>query len=190
MSAPVGPGDRSTVSSGLPETVRDGSALMLERIAGLDAQDQAAFRRRYTLTRRQDEEAARLMTIPGIGPIYRDRRFKPSLRQWRASETRPRLLRLAGPRAAPAHDRRQAEARQDVEDGPTRSQTAADHSARWRSSNRRLRRGETSEGSWLARMLARKPKMVVSPSHWPTEMARIVWALRTNKESYRAPVVA
>ena len=40
---------------------------------------------------------------------------------------RARLLRLVGPCAAPALDRRQAEARQYLEDGPTRSQAPLDH---------------------------------------------------------------
>ena len=40
---------------------------------------------------------------------------------------RPRLLCLVGPRAATAHDRRQAKAGQDIEDGPTRSEAPLDH---------------------------------------------------------------
>ncbi len=40
---------------------------------------------------------------------------------------RPRLLGLARLGAAPAHHRRQAEAGQDIEDGPARPQAAVDH---------------------------------------------------------------
>ena len=50
------------------------------------------------------------------------------------------------------------------------------------------RRGETSD-PWLASMLARKPRMLVAVA-LANKMARIVWALSTNKDSYRAPVVA
>ena len=44
-------------------------------------------------------------------------------------------------------------------------------------------------GSWLARMLARKPRMLVIVA-LANKMARTVWALRATGEIYRAPVVA
>ena len=50
------------------------------------------------------------------------------------------------------------------------------------------RRG-APEGSWLARMLARKPKMVVAVA-LANRMARIAWAVMTRKESYRASELA
>ena len=51
-----------------------------------------------------------------------------------------------------------------------------------------VRRGRTND-PWLARMLARKPRMLVAVA-LANRMARIVWALMTKKESYRAPAVA
>ena len=51
-----------------------------------------------------------------------------------------------------------------------------------------IRRGETTD-PWLARMLARKPRMVVAVA-LANRMARIVWALMVNKEVYRAPAAA
>lgn len=44
-------------------------------------------------------------------------------------------------------------------------------------------------GSWLERMLSRKPRMLVSVA-LANKMARMVWALLTKKEEYRAPAVA
>ena len=41
-------------------------------------------------------------------------------------------------------------------------------------------------GSWLARVLARKPRMLVAVA-LANRMARIVWALMTNREFYREP---
>ena len=41
-------------------------------------------------------------------------------------------------------------------------------------------------GSWLERMLARKPRMLVSFA-LANKMARMVWALLTKGEDYRAP---
>ena len=45
------------------------------------------------------------------------------------------------------------------------------------------------EGSWLARMLARKPRMLVTVA-LANKTARIVWALLSKGEVYRAPFAA
>jgi transposase len=47
------------------------------------------------------------------------------------------------------------------------------------------RRG-ASTGSWLDRMLARKPRMLVTVA-LANKMARIVWALLAKGGTYRAP---
>ena len=44
-------------------------------------------------------------------------------------------------------------------------------------------------GSWLGRMLARKPPMLVMVA-LANKMARIAWALIAKGGSYRAPAVA
>ena len=49
-----------------------------------------------------------------------------------------------------------------------------------------VRRG-APPGSWLARMLARKPRMLVAVA-LANRTARIVWALMTNMEVYQEPV--
>ena len=50
------------------------------------------------------------------------------------------------------------------------------------------RRG-APDGSWLARMLARKPRMLVTVA-LASKMARVVWALLAKGGVYRAPVAA
>ena len=50
-------------------------------------------------------------------------------------------------------------------------------------------RNGASEGSWLARMLARKPRMVVAIA-LANKMARSVWAMLVKQENYRDPVAA
>jgi len=45
------------------------------------------------------------------------------------------------------------------------------------------------EGGWLARMLVRKPRMLVVMAH-ATKMAREVWAMLTKNEDCRAPALA
>ena len=44
----------------------------------------------------------------------------------------------------------------------------------------------TAEGSWLARMMARKPRMLVVVA-LANKMARIVWAMTIRQEDYRNP---
>lgn len=51
------------------------------------------------------------------------------------------------------------------------------------------RRGGAPEGSWLARMLARKPKMLVAVA-LANKMARTAWAIMTKGEVYRVPLAA
>jgi transposase len=46
-----------------------------------------------------------------------------------------------------------------------------------------------AEGSWLARMLARKPRMLVTVA-LANKTARIVWALLVKGGTYKAPAVA
>jgi transposase len=50
------------------------------------------------------------------------------------------------------------------------------------------RRG-APKGSWLAQMLARKPKMLVTVA-LANKMARVIWALLVKGGTYRAPAVA
>ena len=45
------------------------------------------------------------------------------------------------------------------------------------------------EGSWLARMMARKPRMLVAIA-LANKMARTIWALITRGEDYRVPAQA
>ena len=110
---------------GLPEAVVELGRLLLERIDELDEKIDG-LDREIRASAREGEETARLMTIPGIGTDHRD--GTAGLRTADGElPARARLLGVARPCAATAHHRRQAEAGQDIEDGPARSQTALDH---------------------------------------------------------------
>jgi len=52
-----------------------------------------------------------------------------------------------------------------------------------------LGRKSIPEGSWLARMLARKPRMLVAIA-LANKMARTIWALLTKHEDYSIPTQA
>ena len=52
-----------------------------------------------------------------------------------------------------------------------------------------LGRKTIAEGSWLARISARKPRMLVAIA-LANKMARTIWAMLTKKENYRVPAQA
>ena len=99
---------------------------------------------------------------------------------------RPAFRGLAGLGAPVELDGREVAARQDLQDGSAGPPAVVDRrrdgdgplgGAAWR--------GATKD-PWLARMLARKPRMLVAVA-LANRMARIVWALLTKNEYYRAP---
>ncbi len=49
-------------------------------------------------------------------------------------------------------------------------------------------RSGTPKGSWLEKMLARKPRMLVAIA-LANKMARGLWAMLTKNEEYRGPVM-
>ena len=129
---------------------------------------------------RQDEEAARLMTIPGIGPIgaMALQAFAPPMESFRRGRDFsawlglvPRQHTTGGkPRLGRISKMGQRDLRRLLITGAMAVISWA------------VRRGETSD-PWLARMLARKPRMLVAVA-LANRMARIVWALTTKKENY------
>lgn len=52
-----------------------------------------------------------------------------------------------------------------------------------------LGRKSVPEGSWLARMVVRKPRMLVAVA-LANKMARTIWALLMKHEDYRVPAQA
>lgn len=51
-----------------------------------------------------------------------------------------------------------------------------------------LGRKSVPEGSWLARMMARKPRMLAAIA-LANKMARQIWAMLTKNEAYRDPTL-
>ena len=120
-----------------------------------------------------DPVARRLMTIPGVGPIAATAitALVPAAEEF---PSRARLRGLARADTAAEIDRRQAEARRHIEARRANHPPPADP---------RGQRGDPTglsawraAGSWLAQMLPRKPKMLVTVA-LANKMARMVWAL-------------
>lgn len=169
----------------VPAVARPVLAAMLEMLAELDRRI-AMLDREIARRAREDETARRLMTIPGIGPI-----------------TATALAALAPPPECFAKGRDFAAwlglvPRQHSSGGKQRLGAISRMGER---SLRRLliigasavvlhasKRGAPA-GSWLAQMLARKPRMLVTVA-LANKTARIVWALLKRNEVYRAPALA
>ncbi len=170
---------------GLPGAVAELGWLLLgrideldERIDGLDRQLQASAR--------QNEETARLMTIPGVGPVAamalqafaspmesfrRGRGFSAWLGLVPRQHTTGGKPRLAGISKVGQRDLRRLLV--------TGAMAVVQHANR---------RSEIAD-PWLAGMLARKPMKVVAVA-LANRTARKVWALATRKEAYRVRAAA
>ena len=171
--------------SGLPEPVRELGGVLLGQIVHLDGKIDELEKELHACARR-DEEAARLMTIPGVGPITAMalEAFAPPMESFRRGRDFsawlglvPRQHTTGGkPRLGRISKMGQRDLRRLLITGAMAVVSWA------------VRRGETKD-PWLARMLARKPRKLVAVA-LANRMARIVWALMTKKESYRAPAFA
>ena len=127
-----------------------------------------------------------LMTIPGIGPIgaMALQAFAPPMESFRRGRDFsawlglvPRQHTTGGkPRPGKISKMGQRDLRRLLIIGAMTVVSSA------------IRRGATND-PWLARMLARKPRMLVAVA-LANRMARIVWALMTKKESYQSPAFA
>ena len=163
---------------GLPEAVVELGWLLLERIDELDEKIDRLDRKDGA---RELEETARLMTIPGIGPItaLALQGFAPPMESFRRGRDFsawlglvPRQHATGGkPRLGKISKMGQRDLRRLLITG---AMTVVRHAAR----------GGEKTDQWLAGMLERKPKKLVAVA-LANRMARRVWVLATRKETYR-----
>ena len=168
----------------LPDLVCELGRLLLGQIAALDAKI-AGLEKELRARARRDAQAGRLMSVPGIGPITATaiQAFAPPMESFRRGRDFaawlglvPRQHTTAGkPRLGKISKMGQRDLRRLLVCG-------AMTVVRWAQ-----RRGTADP--WLARMLAHKPRMLVAVA-LANRMARVVWALMTTKQSYRAPAAA
>lgn len=190
--APVGPahiGRLAAVINGdngaLPAVVRDLARLLLDQIAGLSekvADLDAELRRRAST----DDTVRRLTTIPGIGPITAAAitTFAPPMEIFEKGRDFAAWVGLT-PRqhSSGGKERLGRTSKMGQRDIRRLLIVGAVAVVRWAA-----RKG-APEGSWLARMLERKPKMLVAVA-LANRMARTAWALMRKGEDYRDPVMA
>ena len=171
--------------SGLLAPVRELGALLLAQLSALDAKI-AGLEKEIHVQARRDADAARLMTIPGVGPICATaiQACAPAMESFRRGRDFAAWLGLV-PRqhtsgGKPRLGRITKMGQRDLRRLLIVGAMAVICSA--------IRRGGTQD-PWLARMLACKPRMLVAVA-LANRMARIVWALTVKKEVYRAPAAA
>ena len=166
---------------GLPEAVAEAGWLLLGRIDELDEKIDG-LDRELQASARQNEETARLMTIPGVGPAAAMalQAFAPPMESFRRGRDFsawlglvPRQRSTGGkPRLGRISKMGQRDLRRLLVTG---AMAVVQHASR---------RSEITD-PWLAGMSARKPKQALA-----NRTARKVWALATRKEAYRVRAAA
>ncbi len=125
----------------------------------------------------------RLQTMPGVGPIsaLAIEAFAPPMEQFRRGRDFAAWLGLVPRQNSSGGKQRLGKtSKMGQRDIRRLLITGAMTVIRWA-----VRRG-APEGSWLARMLAKKPRMLVAIA-LANRMARGIWAMLTKQEDYRNP---
>jgi transposase len=132
----------------------------------------------------EDQVARRLMTIPGIGPITATAiaALAPPVETFKRGRDFAAWTGLT-PLQRSTGGKQKLGATSKMGERTIRRLLIIGASAVVRQA---VRRG-APEGSWLARMLARKPRMLVIVA-LANKMARIAWALLAKGEVYKAPI--
>lgn len=132
----------------------------------------------------QDATAQRLQTMPGIGPLsaLAVEAFAPPMESFRRGRDFAAWLGLV-PRqySSGGKERLGRVSKAGQSDIRRLLIIGAMSRLNW------LGRKTIPEGSWLARMLARKPRMLVAIA-LANQMARSIWAMLMKNENYRYPV--
>jgi len=169
----------------LPEPVVALARVLLEQIAALSRQVDALEKQlRYRAA--TDATARRLMTIPGVGAIAATAltTFAPPPGIFAKGRDFAAWVGLT-PRqhSTGGKERLGRTSKMGQRDIRRLLIIGAVATIRWAA-----RKG-APEGSWLARMLAKKPRMLVAVA-LANRMARVAWALMRKEEVYRDPAAA
>ena len=171
--------------SSLPGSVRIILKLLVDTFTALEAQI-AELDAEISQRSKADPTARRLMTIPGVGPIGATAitALVPAAEGFRAGRHFAAWLGLT-PLQKSTGGKQRLGAVSKRGERTIRRLLIIGASAVVQQASRR----GAPKGSWLAQMLARKPKMLVTVA-LANKMARIVWALLVKGDIYRAPVAA
>lgn len=169
----------------LPDDVRELGCLYLEQIDGLTARV-AELDGKMKRAASEADLARRAQTMPGVGPVtaLAIETFAPDLATFRRGRDFAAWLGLVPkqhstggkPRLGKTSKMGQRDIRTLLVSGAMAGLQAVE-------------RFDTPNSSWLKRLLAHKPRMVVAIA-LANKMARGLWAMMTKQEDYRNPVAA
>jgi transposase len=172
-------------ASGIPDAARSCLARLVEMLRRL--QDEVtALDREITARAKTDDVARRLMTVPGIGPLIATaiEVLAPPPETFRSGRDFAAWIGLTPvQRSTGGKERLGRTSRMGERTLRRLLIIAASGVVRW------AKRKGVSAGSWLARMLARKPPMLVIVA-LANKNARVAWALIAKGGIYRTPTVA
>lgn len=166
----------------LPELMRKMTDVYLHQIANVSGEIRA-LEARISEEAKKSANIRRLCGVPGIGPIcaMAIEAFAPPMEGFRRGRDFAAWLGLV-PRQHSSGGKQKLGRTSKMGQRDIRRLLiiGAMSVVRWRSRN------GSQPGSWLARMLARKPKMLVAIA-LANKMARAVWAMLTRNEDYQVP---
>lgn len=166
----------------LPELVRQMGRLYLDQIGQIGAQI-ARLDARIAAGAKESDVARRLQMMPGIGPVtaMAIATFAPEMREFRRGRDFSAWLGLV-PRQHSSGGKQKLGRTSKMGQRDIRRLLiiGAMSVVQWRG------REGGHPGSWLSRMLARKPRMLVAIA-LANKMARMVWAMLARNEDYRDP---
>ena len=171
-------------NTALPEGARSILAVLVGTYKALEAQIEA-LDAEISRRAKADPVARRLMTIPGVGPIAATAvtALVPAPEGFRAGRDFAAWLGLMPLQKSSGGKQKLGAVSKRGERTIRRLLIlGASTVVRWA-----CQRG-VPQGSWLARMLARKPRMLVTVA-LANKTARIVWALLVKGGTYKAPAV-
>lgn len=172
-------------NSDLPDLVREECCDLLEQIAEQTVRINARTGKIKALATEADT-ARRLQTIPGVGPLtaLAVEAFAPPMESFRCGRDFAAWLGLV-PRQFSSGGKERLGRTSKAGQADIRRLLIIGAMSRlnW------MGRKSIPEGSWLARIAARKPRMLVAIA-LANKMAQTIWAMLTKEEDYRVPAQA
>lgn len=164
----------------LPEIVREECCDLLGQIGEKTARIEQKTKKLGELSK-QSDTARRLQTMPGVGPLtaLAVEAFAPAMESFRCGRDFAAWLGLV-PRQFSSGGKERLGRVSKAGQADIRRLLIIGAMARvnWAS------RKPPTQGSWLSRMLSKKPRMLVAIA-LANKMARKIWAMLTKQEDYR-----
>jgi transposase len=169
----------------LPVLVQDECRDLLAQINEKTARIEEKTKKLAEMSR-QSEVARRLRTMPGVGPLIAlaVEAFAPAMQSFRSGRGFAAWLGLV-PRQFSSGGKERLGRVSKAGQADIRRLLIIGAMARLSWAGRK----PPAQGSWLSRMLAKKPRMLMAIA-LANKMARTIWAMLTKREDYRDPALA